>query len=711
MRNLIALTLVMFFSTSLFANNWFEENINIFNRKNKLRKLGRNLDKFVAQRAIERAKFLGREVDKKLFQPILKTLEYTVPGHGYLKYLSDQAKDKRKYLPQEFIRIVQKHYRSIDLQKVTYAEDINTVHGDAITIGSEIYFPTRVDLTDGDDVFWMLHELEHVVQYKKIGVSTFLAKYVTQSISEALNQIVKGSFSVHDNMQIEIDADNKAKRIFADVMHKIEVVVPTVKKESINTFKIKNVKTGGYLFTRAILAARFYGGAGDIWQISYAEEQGKEYATMQNVRTKRYLYVERKDDGNHVISATQNISPKDIRCQFFIEKAQKDRDDGQYYIKSRKTKSYVYMNPDQIGYISRRIMLGDIPQKKEVAIWYIKEKEAHTYKLRNGLKKNIGHSGWTISINNMKISDKLEVVCGTDYADPRDTLWRFQKLSGTLCYKIQNVKSGGYLVKEPSCGKVKISVAPHIDKTREKNDYYYSYIWYVDPSPNGLQIVSVRSGQNFMDLNARIRKTNVNYHAYSALACESITSKKDFATAQKDIKFMNDQYEGGARIPTYHLHNKDKVVIEKSLNGTGGKPVVVDIKNRWYFWETQGVSMQKVGKSQKYIVYAKNATSFPIDVALAYKNKKGAWVRHGWWPLRPGEEKYLVTTRHRDLYVHAAGRGRIWGKTRPLSISYNNFKFVGKKKRGDHSAKFTKVLMDRPYYTYVFKHKTAKVKK
>jgi hypothetical protein len=164
-----------------------------------------------------------RDFDDEALQPIINDLKRGVVPPlfaGYMADLERQARRKKKALPGKLSSILRSHYKSIDLDRVRYAEEINTWHGQAITIGDTIYFPVQIDLENRADIHWMLHELEHVSQYDKVGgVSAFLAKYMFQGGLHAINN---GSFNVHDQIELEQDAENKADRIINDVANALD---------------------------------------------------------------------------------------------------------------------------------------------------------------------------------------------------------------------------------------------------------------------------------------------------------------------------------------------------------------------------------------------------------------------------------------------------------------------------------------------------------
>ena len=135
--------------------------------------------------------------------------------------LDKQASGKYKPLPV-WLRIVLDDLDAYDLglsasiNDVFYAENVDTKHGKAITIGDKIYFPSTINLNSqtsysSSNLFTMLHELEHVVQYKRNGgVGGFLAKYFVQSLWSALTSGTFSDVNIHDNIELEKQAEDKA---------------------------------------------------------------------------------------------------------------------------------------------------------------------------------------------------------------------------------------------------------------------------------------------------------------------------------------------------------------------------------------------------------------------------------------------------------------------------------------------------------------------
>lgn len=165
-----------------------------------------------------------RDIDTQVVQPVgelvKEALATVVPNplSLYLKFLDAQA--KYQPLPAYLRTILAPHY-GVDLARVRFATDVNTVHGQAITVGYDIYFPRSIDLDTPSygHLHWMLHELEHVVQYERHGgVTPFLLKYAAQGLLQVLGT---GSFDVHDNIELEKQAEDKADRIIAEVWESV----------------------------------------------------------------------------------------------------------------------------------------------------------------------------------------------------------------------------------------------------------------------------------------------------------------------------------------------------------------------------------------------------------------------------------------------------------------------------------------------------------
>ena len=134
-----------------------------------------------------------------------------IPGIlGYWGTLATQAKGRELGIPSPFRAIMQPYF-SVNLDEVRYAERISTADGSAVTFGNYIYFPRGFDLDTKDGLLWFLHELRHVQQYHDYGgIVPFLHNYIADI---ARTFAAKRTFSVHDLMQLEKDADNYRDQI------------------------------------------------------------------------------------------------------------------------------------------------------------------------------------------------------------------------------------------------------------------------------------------------------------------------------------------------------------------------------------------------------------------------------------------------------------------------------------------------------------------
>ncbi|MFZ4664266.1 MAG: hypothetical protein ACOYNY_45135, partial [Caldilineaceae bacterium] len=130
----------------------------------------------------------------------------------YFAYLDSQANGKWKEIPSELQDILRPHYPKVIMGNVRYADNIDTVHRQGITVEDRIYFPVSVNFDTPGDFYWLLHELEHVGQYRVVGgADAFVLKYLFQG---GLEIFTKGSINVHDSISLEEEAISKSERIF-----------------------------------------------------------------------------------------------------------------------------------------------------------------------------------------------------------------------------------------------------------------------------------------------------------------------------------------------------------------------------------------------------------------------------------------------------------------------------------------------------------------
>lgn len=140
---------------------------------------------------------------------------------AYIKLLDVRAKGRWQQLPGALQSTLASEYPNINLADVIFADGVDTVHGQAITIGNRIYFPGQINLLENaSDFHWMLHELEHVSQYQKHGgVAPFMIKYL---VNGALQILSNRSINIHDEISLEREASDKADRIFETAAQNVQ---------------------------------------------------------------------------------------------------------------------------------------------------------------------------------------------------------------------------------------------------------------------------------------------------------------------------------------------------------------------------------------------------------------------------------------------------------------------------------------------------------
>jgi hypothetical protein len=142
---------------------------------------------------------------------------------AYFLFLETQANGKLKQIPEPLRSWLQPHY-NIGLEEVYYAERIDTIFlvdgkPAAVTVENHIYFPQRIDLSNCDDAHWLMHELEHSVQYRTLGGKVpFVTKYAAQIPEKIMS---KGTFSPHDVLEMELKAEAKANSLKQEICDKI----------------------------------------------------------------------------------------------------------------------------------------------------------------------------------------------------------------------------------------------------------------------------------------------------------------------------------------------------------------------------------------------------------------------------------------------------------------------------------------------------------
>jgi len=141
------------------------------------------------------------------------------PVQMYIDNLYKQSEGRVRAFSPEFIALAQPYF-STDLRGITYADDINTGMGMNVSYCDRIFFIGHGSpWADENELFLMLHELEHTVQCQRRGKSTYLAEYVLKAGMDVLRS---GRFDVHDIHDYEIAANAKASQLTGALWAKIQ---------------------------------------------------------------------------------------------------------------------------------------------------------------------------------------------------------------------------------------------------------------------------------------------------------------------------------------------------------------------------------------------------------------------------------------------------------------------------------------------------------
>lgn len=151
------------------------------------------------------------------YLPLFLTAPYVaVLAMTYSEYLEFQKANSK--LPRGLCKLLAGHY-DCNLDDIRFGERINTVHGHTMTWGNKIFFTGSGDFYKNETAFsTLLHELEHVVQFgRQGGKSGFLMKYLPQGgaqIPPYVDLLIrKKTFSIHDNIDMEVEAIDKERRL------------------------------------------------------------------------------------------------------------------------------------------------------------------------------------------------------------------------------------------------------------------------------------------------------------------------------------------------------------------------------------------------------------------------------------------------------------------------------------------------------------------
>lgn len=132
----------------------------------------------------------------------------------YIQYLENQGNGRWQSIPNDISSKIGQHYPDVALGAVRLAMGVNTVHGQTITIGNDIFVPYALDFNNRDDLQLLFHELEHVGQYgRRGGVRQFLAEYISKIPGKVISN---RSFLIHDDIDIERAAIAKSEEVIID---------------------------------------------------------------------------------------------------------------------------------------------------------------------------------------------------------------------------------------------------------------------------------------------------------------------------------------------------------------------------------------------------------------------------------------------------------------------------------------------------------------
>jgi hypothetical protein len=129
----------------------------------------------------------------------------------YIDGLYKQSTGRSSSFAPQFIAMAQPYY-SVDLNGITFAQNINTGHGQTVAYCDRIFFaPASINLWGNySDLRLVLHELEHTVQCQRRGKQTYLAEYLLKG---GMDIIKSGQLNVHDMHDYEVAANAKADSI------------------------------------------------------------------------------------------------------------------------------------------------------------------------------------------------------------------------------------------------------------------------------------------------------------------------------------------------------------------------------------------------------------------------------------------------------------------------------------------------------------------
>jgi uncharacterized membrane protein len=226
----------------------------------------------------------------------------------YTSFLEQQGNGRWKSVPNEIASSVRTLYPEINFADIRFAEGINTLHGQAITIGSHIFFPQSLDLDDKDDLRLLFHELEHVGQYiRRGGVRPFLAEYVAKIPGQV---IARRSFNVHDALDIERAAISKSDIVLRSYWGR--------------EFYVQNSCAHPIQVALAYLPTEGDWKATGYWQVNPSERfylSDEDGARLRSHNGTSYWYAEATDESGVLYTGDRRITvDTDSRTLNFLEK-------------------------------------------------------------------------------------------------------------------------------------------------------------------------------------------------------------------------------------------------------------------------------------------------------------------------------------------------------------------------------------------------------
>lgn len=204
---------------------------------------GKNLNQVVK----DRLQNFGNQMEDFAKNPVQYTLDLpksvlmdicSLPGQRLEGELAGQADGRWQALPPQLVAALQGQYQGVNLASVRYAENISTPLKEGMTFGNRIYFPQYLDLTQPDDLWWMLHELEHTVQYGRSDSNAeTLCNYELKGIGNGFQ---------HDRIDMEQAANRKADALidYASAVMTSSGVAPVPAALQANQVSVSNETEG-----------------------------------------------------------------------------------------------------------------------------------------------------------------------------------------------------------------------------------------------------------------------------------------------------------------------------------------------------------------------------------------------------------------------------------------------------------------------------------